>query len=60
MKLKNRDATKPDIHILMDKNKAVLRNGFVILTKGTHAGFETVRKDAIKNLYHADNVTFKD
>lgn len=60
MKLKNREAGKPDIHVLVDKNKVVVRNGFVILTKGTHAGFETVRPDAIKALYHAEKVEFKD
>lgn len=60
MKLKNRDKTKADIHVMRDKNKIILRNGFVILTKGTHAGFEIVRKDAIQSLYHADNVQFKD
>ena len=62
MRLKNRDNRKPNIHVQMNnKNtKIILRNGFAILTKGTHAGFETVREDALRNLYYIpDNIDFQ-
>lgn len=60
MKLKSRDTTKPGIHVLTVDKKIVLKNGFAILTKETHAGFETVRKDALISLYEVKENQFKD
>ena len=52
MKLKNNDPTKPDVHVLIANKQINVKDGFVVLVKPNHAGFNTIRKDAFKHMYN--------
>ena len=49
------------IKVAMIKNKIIVKNGFVLITKGDHYGHRTIRTDLFESFYTIpENITFKD
>ena len=51
MKAYSKEDSKYYITIEAYKNKVLVKNGFIRITKGNHKGFETIRPDILEDKY---------
>ena len=61
IKLKHRRADKDPIYLEVDRGKVIINRGFAIIAKGSHDGFNTIRKDLLDTFYYLpENLQFND